>query len=311
MRPHIPSHAWAVPVVDTDSGHGLPPSPRPHIEVRCHRRLRGPYTGGGDLVRRVVPEILDREPALVMQRTIAITSVAPDLAPLLAATPQTLTDRVAAAERIRFHPAGRTQRIAHGICELLLDWAHLVGPGGVVVGFRELDDADPTDRELVCTLLRRCDPRVLTVVVEAGDGGGCAGDDALAQALARYAGRVAGDRRPQPAAQPWTDLAQVFIDSDGTSTDPAVLLAYGDLAPNERARRHAARSAALVALDEPAMRLGAIPFHMERGTDPAVSGATAFVDAVTTCFDAGFYAAALDLAVRGRRLLGGGGGGAW
>ena len=30
---------------------GLPSAPQADISVRCHRRLRGPYTGGGTLLR--------------------------------------------------------------------------------------------------------------------------------------------------------------------------------------------------------------------------------------------------------------------
>ena len=93
--------------------------------------------------------------------------MAPELTALVPMAPQTLTNLASHEERTRFYPAVRTLRLSHGAAELLMDWARLAHPGGVVLSFLDLDDADPCDREFVSVLLRRCDPSLLTVIAEA------------------------------------------------------------------------------------------------------------------------------------------------
>ncbi|MBC3839215.1 hypothetical protein GXW82_00385 [Streptacidiphilus sp. 4-A2] len=115
-----------------------------------------------------MPELAEREPDLVTARATEVLALAPDLVPLVPDAPQTLTNIAKGVERTRFYPAERTRRLAHGIAELLTDWARLLHPEGVVVAFRDLAQADPTDRELVAVLLRRCDPKLLTLIVETG-----------------------------------------------------------------------------------------------------------------------------------------------
>ena len=78
--------------------------------------------------------------------------------------------------------------------------------------------------------------------------------------------------------------------------------AYEALAADDRAGRHTARAATLAALGEPSHRLGAIPYHLEHGTDPLGAGVTALAAACEECFGLGCYDAALELAVRGREL---------
>lgn len=305
MTSFPPRHGWALLNTDDSADGEFPAPPEPHFDVRCHCRLRGPYTGGGTLLRSVVPELLDKHAGLLTARSIEISAIAPELIPLVPPRPQTLTDNANYIERTRFYGATRTLRIAHGVAELLTDWARALHPGGVVIAFRELDEADQTDRELVRVLLRRCAPRLVTLVVETSG----ASEDAFGQVLAARTQRVA--RRPRVGSPtevadspaPGADLAQAFIDSDGTSRDPALLGAYADLRPDERARRHTARAEALAALDEPTLRLGAIPYHLERGTDPANAGGAAVVAAHNDCYNRGFYDAALDLAIRGRKII--------
>jgi tetratricopeptide (TPR) repeat protein len=295
-------HCWIIPAAAsrTDPDGKSAPEPRLDLDVSCHRRLRGPYTGGGGVLRSIVPEVLIANPELVAARAIEVIAVAPELTPLVPSPPQTLTNLAVKEERTRFYHATRALRIAHGIAELLTDWARLTHPDGAVIVLRDLDDADPTDRDFVSILLRRCDPSVLTVIVEASDGA----DDALGQALVAYSQRVAGLPGEQPVAPvPGADLAQLYIDSDCTRREPALLSAYAELPVPERARRHTARAEHLAALGEPTLQFGAIPYHLERGTDPAGAGAEAFVAAVNGCFAVGFYEAAKELALRGRQLI--------
>ncbi len=329
MKSSTLSHFWAMPTAPAGPASppvpDLPAPPMPDIEVRCHRRLRGPYTGAGAVLRHAVPELAAIDRDLVAARAAAIATMAPELSAIVPMAPQTLTTLASSEERTRFYPAVRTLRLAHGAAELLMDWARRARPGGVVLSFLDLDDADPCDREFVSVLLRRCDPSLVTVVAAAAgpqparpqSGGTGDADDALGQALARYATKALPTtlRNPRPvpgrpdASEParpaGTDLAQLFIDSDGTDQDPAARLAYEALSAGDRAGRHTARAATLAALGEPGHRLGAIPYHLERGTDPLGAGVTALAAACEDCFGLGCYDAALELAVRGRELAAG------
>jgi tetratricopeptide (TPR) repeat protein len=308
MTSSAPAHCWALPVTDAapQDTPGEPPkdempiAPTPSLEVRCHRRLRGPYTGAGALLRSVVPELLAIDGELVAARAIEVVTMAPELGPIIPVPPQTLTNLASRAERTRFYSVARTLRLSHGAAELLTDWARLLHPGGTVIAFRDLDDADPTDREFVSVLLRRCDPSLLTVLAEADTA-----EDPLGQALIRYARQVTRQPQAQLPLPAGADLAQLFIDSDGTSKDPAVCQAYADLPEYERARRHTARAGALAALGEPSLRLGAIPYHLEHGIDPVGAGGEALTAACDDCFDLGCYEATLELATRGRELAAG------
>lgn len=297
MISSAPGHCWVI-TTDAAMNGDLPAAPAPLLDIRCHRRLGGPYTGAGTLLRNVVPELLDRDSALVMTRAAEVSAISPELASLLPA-PQTLTETASPRERTRFYPASRTLRLSHGVTELIIDWARLLHPGGVVIAFRDLADADPTDREFVGILLRRCDPDRITVMAEA-DGGF---DDLLGQALACFARQVAKPPWAEPTPLPDADPAQQFIDSDGTSQEPDLVRAYADLPPDERARRHTVRAETLAALGEPPARLGAIPYHLEHGTDPAGAGVDAIVAAIDDCFARGCYEAVAELAERGRSIV--------
>ena len=166
MKSATSSHFWTVPAEPAGTqarGPGLPTAllptaAGPVIEVRSHRRLRGPYTAAGAILRHAVPELLAIDRELVAARAAAIVTMAPELTALVPLAPKTLTNQASSEERTRFYPAVRTLRLSHGAAELLTDWARLAHPGGVVLSFLDLDDADPCDREFVSVLLRRCDP---------------------------------------------------------------------------------------------------------------------------------------------------------
>jgi tetratricopeptide (TPR) repeat protein len=317
MKSATSSHFWTRPAcslaAEPAATRGLPPSAPlpsargPFIEVRSHRRLRGPYTAAGAVLRHAVPELLAIDRELVAARAAEIVTMAPELTPVIPAAPQTLTNCASTEERTRFYPAVRTLRLSHGAAELLMDWARLAHAGGVVLSFLDLDDADPSDREFVSVLLRRCDPDLITVVAESASAQSASLDSAsaggpLGEALARYAIQACRPPRSEPVRPAGTDLAQAFIDSDGTHWDPAARAAYAALPAGERASRHDARAAILAALGEPGHRLGAIPYHREHGTDPAGAGVAALAAACEECFGLGCYDAALELAIRGREL---------
>ena len=86
------------------------------------------------------------------------------------------------------------------------------------------------------------------------------------------------------------------------SDDPALLGAYAGLGAAARAQLHDARADELAGGGESAARLGAIPYHRERGSDPAGGGVRALAAAAGHCFATGFHAAVTDLGARGRGL---------
>ncbi len=302
-------HSWvvttgpaAVDPAGTDSTAApgeLAPAPAPDLTVRCNRQLRGAYTGGGELMRRLVPDFAAEHGDLLARRANEVIALAPELASLVPLAPKTLTRLASRAERTRFYPVTRTLRISHGVTELLTDWVRMRHPAGIVIAFRDVDHADQTDRELLSVLLRRCDPSLIHLIVETDE----APSGELGQALADHAVRTGAPSWTEAPIPAGADLAQVFVDSDGTSRAPEVRRAYDALPADERARRHSARAAYLREHGEPGSALGAVLYHLEHGSDLSVA-TEAFNEAVEECFDGGFYDWTLELSLRGRLLFG-------
>jgi len=287
--------------------------PPPLLAVTsAHRRLRGPYTAAGTIMRAVAADALERLPALVAAHEIEILCVAPELRERIPATRETLTSLAIPEERTRFYSRLRTLRIAHGLTEFLRDYVTALGePRSIVVD--QVESADQTDRELISVLLRRLDPGLLTLVVGTDDAAGQRGPaagrlaDPLSAALARYAQRYdAGAPVPPPAANdPAEDLRQLatdYVSSDCISDAPGLEAAYLRLPSAERGVLHDARAGQLAA-GEFSLRLGAVPYHREHGTDPAGAGAGALRDALDYCIDMGFYEATVDFGRRGRAII--------
>lgn len=245
------------------------------VDVRCHRRLRGPYTGGGALLRVVIPQVSTVGYPDLKRFATAVVAITPDLAGDVPSRPQTLTDLAQNDERTRFYPVQRTRDLSYMVSEIVRLWAQSCHPDGVVLRMWDLAEADPTDLELVSTLQRRLDPALLEVV---------------------DAGSVAVAVPADPCA-----AAKAYIDSDGTSNETALVEAYRALPDPERAALHSARAATLIDAKEPGMQLGAIPYHLENGSDPS-SALPWFVEGQNQAFREGCYEAALDLGRRGRRL---------
>lgn len=292
-------HLWAVSAASCRPGDAAGPGPAPDVEIACHRRLRGPYTAAGTMLRRAVPELLAHHADVVLARAVMIVAIAPELAEVLPLPEKTLTEAAGPTERTRFYAAGRTQRMAHGVAEIMGEWARRVHPGGVTVALTDVDHADASDRELVRVMLRRCDPAELRLVIELDD----PDDDLLDEALGEYATRAERRQRSRAEHPATADPAQLYIDSDCTDDDPVLLRAYEALPVQERARRHTARAEELLALGEPSLRLGAIAYHQEHGVDPGGAGCEALLEATTACLELGYYHASLDLALRGRAVV--------
>jgi tetratricopeptide (TPR) repeat protein len=297
--------------------------------VDAHRRLRGPYTAAGAIVRALVPEVAGRDPGLVRRYDIELLSAAPDLAPIVPSSRETLTSMAIPAERTRFYALLRTKRIANGLVEFVsgalpgqargpavsgspspVDSLPGGGPRALVV--ENVDQADQTDLEFLAAAVRRIDPGHLTLVL-------CSqaqalADEALAGELRQSARIVTVSNHEEPgpgagargAADP--DLAWEFVAADGTADAPRALAAYDALDPCGRALLHDRRAAELAEAagpgGEPAGMplLGALPYHREHGSDPAGAGARALRAAQDYCVCMGFYQAAADYGQRGMAL---------
>ncbi|MBM7774874.1 tetratricopeptide (TPR) repeat protein [Actinokineospora baliensis] len=258
--------------------------------VDAHRRLRGPYTATGTVLRAIVPQA---DPNLVRRHEIELFSAAPELRETVDGARETLTSLAVPKERTRFYSRVRTQRMAHGIVEFL--HAHLAssGPRSLVVLVAE---ADRTDLEFLSALLRRTDPAELTVVVcDTGETPG----EPLAADLAEH---TTFRQVTTPPRRSDIDVER-YVAADCLSDDPATMAAYERLTPAERAALHDRRAEGLASLGEFSLTLGAIAYHREHGSDPAVTGADALAQALNHCLDMGYYHATVELGQRGRAVV--------
>lgn len=266
--------------------------------VDAHRRLRGPYTAAGTIVRAVVPPLLRTAPALVQAHDVEILTVAPELRATVPATRETLTSLAVPEERTRFYSRMRTLRIAHGLAEFL---GALPGIGARTVVVENVDRADPTDVEFLAVLLRHADPRSLRIVV-------CGGfssppEESIAEALADRADIIEVSPAPVAVLNGSGRYAADFVRGDGVSDDPALIAAYQALDPAERTHLHDRRAEELLAGQQLSYTLGAIPYHRENGSDPTRAGAAAMRSALDYCINMGFYDATVDLGIRGRAIV--------
>ncbi len=265
----------------------------PNLTVSCHRRLRGPYTGTGSLMRALVPAVHALDPDLVTRHASEILAVAPELEPLVGAAPETLTSIASPAERTRWYSRYRTRRIAHGIVDFLKASA---GDKPLTLVFSAVDHADPTDLEFLSIALRRLDPgRVRLVVCSNGDLPAI-GDELTAYTKSQVAADAPGSAGPGTADV--EQAAAAFVASDGTSDVPGLHEGYLMADPALRERLHDERAAELTAQAQRSLGLGAIAYHREHGSAPAIEGRHAYEVAVDYCIGMAYYDAALELADR-------------
>jgi tetratricopeptide (TPR) repeat protein len=296
------THLWIVgqrPVHDDPASED--PARGHYTDLDCHRRLRGPYTGVGTLLRALVPRAGRDCPDLTRAHAFEILSIAPELADLVDAPPQTLTELAGKDERTRLYTRVHTRRLAHGVIDLLVSWAEAGDAGPLRLAFADVDEADPTDQEFLALLLRRARPRLIraTVHTRVADL-----PPELAAALRDHAER--SDRAPvRAAARPRDpgELLRAYIESDGVAEDPAQLAAYQNADPELRRALHDARAAVLRARPDRTLRLGAIPYHLEHGNDGA-EAVRALREALDYCLFRGFYEAVADYGHRVRAIVG-------
>jgi tetratricopeptide (TPR) repeat protein len=270
----------------------------PDASADCHRRRRGPYTGAGSLLRALVPQVQARLPGLAARHGIEILAVAPELASLIGPAPETLTSLAPAEERTRWYSRYRTRRIAHGLVDFLRAAA---ADGPVTLALGSADQADRTDQEFIAIALRRLDPAQVRLLVSSGQE-----IPELDTALAAYcqrrviehSGRDGGADEISPDRK-----VAAFIASDGTSDLPGERAAYLDADPQLRARLHDERAAELESRGEWSLRLGAIPYHLERGSLPGTRAREAYQSAANYCLGMAYYDACMDLARRLARFI--------
>jgi tetratricopeptide (TPR) repeat protein len=294
----LAQHRWIVGRTARDRRALIDTGPSPDVLARCHVNRRGPFSGLSCLLTELVGDVQRGWPELVVRHRVAIVTVAPALEALTGPVPKSLTALSKGEERTRYQD-GLSRRAAHGIVELLNEYAARREPSPLTLAFDEIDEADGTDQEFLAVLLRRADPALIRVVVA---GAGEPAHPELARALAAHA--VRHDAPPQPRETP-DDAGglRAFVMSDGASDEPAERAAWEHADPAQRAALHDARARELEQAGEPGYLLGAVPFHHEHGSDPAGRGVRALDFALDHCIGVGFYPAAIALARRGLALV--------
>ena len=277
--------------------------------VDGHRRLRGPYTAAGALVRSIADDLLARCPELGVTHSIEIATCAPELADRVPPRWTTLEWTVAVGERTRFYSRLHTLNIANGLAQLLRDYLTALGGAPRTLVVENIHEADATDQELVAVLLRRNDLPQLTLVVGTGttpipDPPGPVAVS-LERCLGAHATLIDAPSPPEAYAGETAveERARSYVEGDGTSDELYLIAAYETLPAAERAALHDERHAALVAAGQPSLGRGAIPYHAEHGSDPSGVGAAAIREAVYECRSIGLYQGATDLGLRGRALV--------
>lgn len=274
----------------------------PSIVVDAHRRHRGPYSGAGDLVRTIVPTARERWPEIIDRHDVGILAVAPELRALVPSQHETLTSLAPGDERTRFYPRARTIRIAHDLAELLVELA-AVDEATAEIVVDHADEADATDVELLTVLLRRLDPEAIRLTISTS---GQDVTEELAGALREHTDAVmAAEAEDVSDPAPGLDLralAEAYVERDCVADESYLQAAYEAIPQDERAALHNARAAKLAWHDELSWGLGAIPFHLERGSD-VDAARRALLAALEHCVRMGFYQAVLELGERCRRYV--------
>jgi tetratricopeptide (TPR) repeat protein len=120
--------------------------------------------------------------------------------------------------------------------------------------------------------------------------------------LERYAQRVEAPVGMRHVDGDPAVLAARYVWADGTSDKEEESAAYEDLPEGERQALHDRRADELEASGELTWKLGAIPWHRERGSSPEAA-VRALRFALDSCIDMGFYEATVDFGYRGRRWV--------
>ncbi len=294
-------HTWIVGAHSANRARAADSISGPAVSVSCHRRLRGTYSGVSAALEVLVGDAYARWPGVVDEHRVSLLYAAPDLSALIGSPLASLTSSTPHEERTRFFGEALARCVSHGVVNFLIAYGQRHAAQPLALFFDDVHHADPTEQEFLALALRRVDPGKIHLMV--GTAVGCALDGALAEALRRHARPAEADESPAPPATGDQDeLTRAFIASDGTSDDPWECAAYERSAPALRASLHDERADELEARGGWSVRLGALPYHREHGTDRRGAGCRALLSALEYCLATGFYPALLDLGERGRAI---------
>ena len=291
-RPGLTTHRWLVGSQSAVASWLAGAPPRTLGAIPGHARLRGPFTAAGTLMREVAPAMLANHTDLVRCYGSDMLATAPDLAWVLGP-----------ARPAGHHSHNRARQVAESLGALTLAYAAQLGPRHTLAVL-DADCLDGTDALWLADLLGHADPDRLQIVVATSTG---AVPAPLAAVLAGRTVRtdVSSPRVRKPLGSPPSQLflARAFVATECLSDDPGLRAAYAALDPAARADLHDNRALRLETLGDPSLRLGAIAYHRERGSAPG-AGVAALSYAVTECFRAGWYCAAVEFGDRLRTFLG-------
>ncbi|HJQ01923.1 MAG TPA: tetratricopeptide repeat protein [Jatrophihabitans sp.] len=269
---------------------------RPQLVVHCHRNRRGPYTGVDTFIRELLVEAIWKRPDLIEEFRLVLLYGMPELADVIGPAPRDMAASSDFAERTRFYGASMIRCMSQGIVTFVKRYT-ADSPGRVVL-FDGVQDAARTTQQFLALLIRRIPAEQLTVVV------GSTGTvlEELGGALERHAThRLAPNSLTAPEASP-ADLAARYVASDGTDDEPACLAAYQALSDAQRAALHDHRADEIEQNATWSIRVGALPYHRERGSDPSGAGSAALAHATQLCTEAGFSEMTVEFGYRGRAV---------
>ncbi len=251
-----------------------------HISVHCHRWLAGPYTGLDVILTSIMPGAYQQWPELVDFHRMELMEAIPELSELIGPPPPTLAGDAPFAERTRWYGTLDGPGYQPGSRHVLARVCAATLGSGVPAASPHLRwrARTPTSRfeEFIALFVRRVGADIWPVVV--GSNGNLR--PVLATALEQHARRVDAAGR---ADHDETPLARRYVDSDGTADDPRAYAAYLALGPAERVALHDRRAQELEDSGAWAVRIAALPFHRERGSDPAGAGVVALLKAAQNC----------------------------
>ncbi|NUP47838.1 MAG: tetratricopeptide repeat protein [Catenulispora sp.] len=267
----------------------------------CHQGLRGPYTGVDTVLRAILPDARRRWPELVDYHRMEVLEAIPELSELIGPAPHTLAKDAPFEERTRWYGNTMTLCFSHGIITLMREYARRLREAGSVpppLVFDDVHNAEITTQEFLALFVRRVGADVWPVAI--GTDGEV--EPVLATALAEYAEQVQAPALPEPEPRPAAELVAEYLELDGTSDDPAAHAAYLALDPEERAALHDRRADEIESEASWGVRISALAYHREHGSDPHGAGVKAVQAAAEYLTVMGFQPAALKMSERGRAL---------
>jgi len=271
------------------------------LVARCNRNLRGPYTGVDTFLRDLLSQAVERRPELVDEYRLVLLYGMPELAEIIGTPPRDMAAQSDFSERTRFYGASMIRCMSQGIVTFVKLYTADLAEAGLpvpTVVFDGVQHAAKATQELLALLVRRVPPTQLRVVV--GSTGSVS--EELATVLEHHADRILAPAIAPEAAATAGELVARYLASDGTDDDSASLAAYSALTDQQRGALHDLRADELEAVATWSLRIGALAYHREHGSDPSGAGSAALAQATQQCTEAGFSDLVVELGYRGRAV---------